>query len=355
MSAVMILTAASISGCAKKSVSAAGNTDVTTRPTAAQVKAEGKLVSYGMPDNWANYSEIFSSYMQQYGITHQDTDMSSAEELGKFTAEKNNPVADLGDVGITFGPGAVASKILQPYKNKYWNDVPSWAKDKNGYWTAAYTGSISFLVNKSLVKDVPHSWKDLLKPEYKGMVVLGDMTTAAQSQNALLAASFANGGSEKNITPGINYFKQLNSLGNIKNVDNSVANLQKGEIPIGIFWDFNSLGYRKTINGESTYDVVIPTDGTVMSAYISVINAYAPHPEAAKAFQDYLFSDAGQVQLAKGFARPIRSNVTLPNDVKSLLLPDSDYKSAKQITDYTAWGATCEEIPDLWRNNILAQ
>jgi putative spermidine/putrescine transport system substrate-binding protein len=333
---------------------AAKKQSVTTRPIAAAVKKEGSLVTYGMPDTWANYVSIYKSYTKLYGITHKDTDMSSAEELAKFKAEKNNPIADLGDVGIAFGTVARAEKVVQPYKNKYWNEVPSWAKDKDGYWTGAYTGTIAFLVNKKLVKDVPGSWKDLLKIEYKGQVVIGDVTKEAEAQNALLSAAFANGGSESNITPGINYFKKLNAMGNMKSIKNSVANIQKDEVPITIVWDFNALNYRKLI-GASNYAVVIPSDGAVKSAYVSVINAYARHPNAAKAFQDYLFSDAGQIQLAQGFARPIRSNVKLPASVKSQLLPESQYKSARNIKNYTAWEKTCKEIPDLWTQNVMAQ
>lgn len=326
----------------------------SSAPTKAAVKKEGKLVTYGMPKEWANYGESYAAFTKLYGITHEDTDMSSAEELAKFKAEKNKPVADLGDIGIIFGSLAKSQNIVQPYKNKYWNEIPSWAKDKDGYWTAAYTGSIAMLVNKKLVTNVPHSFKDLLNPEYKNSVVVGDMQKAAQSQNTLLAATFANGGDESNLQPGIDYFKKLKDAGNLKDIDNKIGNFQKGEIPIGFLWDFNALGYKNAMNDPDDYVVVIPSDGTVMSAYVSVINKYAPHPNAAKAFQEYIFSNEGQINLAKGFAKPIR-NIKLPADVQNKMLPASDYKAAKQIKDFAVWDKTSKEIPTLWRDNILAQ
>lgn len=326
----------------------------SSAPTKAAVKKEGKLVTYGMPNEWANYGESYAAFTKMYGITHVDTDMTSAEELAKFKAEKNKPVADLGDIGIIFGSYAKSQNIVQPYKNKYWNEVPNWAKDKDGYWTAAYTGSIGILVNKKLVTDVPHSFKDLLNPEYKNMVVVGDMQKAAQSQNTLLAAAFANGGDESNLQPGIDYFKKLKDEGNLKDIDNKIGNFQKGEIPIGFLWDFNALGYKYAMSNPDDYEVVIPTDGTVMSAYVSVINKYAPHPNAAKAFQEYLFTNEGQISLAKGFAKPIR-DIKLPASVQSKMLPSSDYKAAKQIKDFAVWDKTSKEIPNLWRDNILTQ
>lgn len=359
VAALTALLVTAVSGCGTKKAN--NNTTPTntsqqtfTPPTKDAVAKEGKLVSYGMPDEWADYKDIFKSVCDTYGITHQDTDMTSAEEIAKFKAEKNNPVADLGDVGITFGPTAVSEGVVQPYKNKYWSEIPDWAKDKDGYWTAAYTGSIAFLINTKLVKDVPHSWKDLLNPEYKNEIVTGDMLKAAQSQNALLAAAYANGGDEKNIQPGIDYFAKLKKMGNLKAIDNRIGDFQKGEIPIGMLWDFNALSYKAQMPNPDDYVVVIPSDGTVMSAYVSIINKYAPHPNAAKAFQEFLFSDEGQILLAKGYTRPIRK-VNIPADIQKNLIPDDQYASAKQIQDYSAWEKTCEGIPDLWQNDVLTQ
>lgn len=317
------------------------------------VKKEGKIVSYGMPDAWANYGEIWGNFTKTNGITHSDTDMTSAEEIAKFDAEKGSPVADIGDVGITFGNVAKARDVVQPHKGPNWNEIPNYAKDKDGYWTGEYVGTIAFLVNTKLVKDVPHSWADLLKPEYKGAVVTGDVLKAAQSQAAILAAAFANGGDENNLTPGIQYFAKLAKAGNLKPSDNIFSVFQKGEVPIGILWDFNALGYRSRLADKENYQVVIPSDGTVASAYVSIINKYAPHPNAAKAFQDYLLSDEGQILLAKGFARPIRDKVQIPAEIAKTMVPKEQYASAKPIKDFAAWEKNMKTIPDLWRNNVI--
>ena len=353
MCAAMMMTAVSFTGCAKKST-ASTSSGSSERPTAESVKKDGKLITYGMPGTWANYTEAYSNFTKQYGITHQDTDMSSAEEIAKFKAEKDRPVGDLGDIGIAFAPDAKKQGVLLSYKNKYFNEVPSWAKDPNGAWCCAYTGTISFLVNKKLIKNVPTSWKDLLKPEYKNCVVTGDMQKAAQAQMGLLSAAIANGGSESNIQPGIDYFKKLKKAGNLKDVTGSVAAIQKGEVPLQFMYDFNALSDKYTAPNPDDFVVVIPTDGSVMSAYASVINAYAPHPNAAKAFQDYLFSDEGQTILAKGYARPIRTSVKLPESVKSKMIPDSEYKKVKQVKNQATWDTTAKTIPDLWRDNVMS-
>lgn len=358
---VIMLMGTLLTGC--------GNTTPTTTPTPeAQsqqpaeltgqalkdaVKAEGQIVSYGMPNEWANLGELWDNFTKEYGITHADTDMSSAEEISKFDAEKNSPVADIGDIGMTFGSVAIDRDVVQPYKGPNWGDVPTWAKDPNGYWTGEYVGTIAFLVNKNLVKEVPHSWADLLKPEYKNSVVVGDVQKAAQSQAAVLAAAYANGGDEKNIQPGIDYFAKLAKAGNVKQIDNTYNMFEKGEVPIGILWDFNALGYRAKLDDPQNYEVVIPSDGSVASAYVSIINKTAPHPNAAKAFQDYLLSDEGQILYAKGYARPIRDNVVIPEDIAKNMVPKEQYAAARPIQDFAAWGETAKQIPDLWRNNVM--
>ncbi|MEC4156511.1 ABC transporter substrate-binding protein, partial [Escherichia coli] len=98
------------------------------------------------------------------------------QEIAKFAAEKNNATADIGDVGASFGPVAVLKGVTQPYKPTTWSQIPDWAKDKEGHWALAYTGTIAFMINNELVKDAPKSWDDLLKGKYK--VTVGDVGIA---------------------------------------------------------------------------------------------------------------------------------------------------------------------------------
>ena len=126
-------------------------------------KKEGAVYSVGMPDSWANWKDTWADLQSDYGLKHQDTDMSSAQEIAKFAAEKKNATADIGDVGFAFARVAVKKGVTQPYKPTTWDDIPAWAKDKDGHWALAYTGTIAFISNNNLVKDAPKTWQDLLK------------------------------------------------------------------------------------------------------------------------------------------------------------------------------------------------
>jgi len=351
----MILTCTSIlsmAGCADKPAAPAAEptgapNDLTQITSAA--KTEGTVISVGMPDDWANWKDTWAGITTEYGMKHSDTDMSSAEEISKFLAEKDKPTADIGDVGVAFGPIAVSKGVTQPYKTSYFNDIPDWAKDKDGNWVVGYTGSIAIITNKKLVKNPPKSWKDLLAGDYK--VSVGDVTKAAQAQSAVLAAALANGGDEKNIKPGLDFFAQLAKQGRLMLKNPDLASLEKGEVEVALMWDFNALGYRDKINKDD-YDVCIPSDGSLISGYCTIINKYALHPNAAMLTREYILSDKGQINLAKGYARPIR-NVTLPADVKAKMLPDDQYANVKPVQDPQAWNDTGKLLPQMWQEQVL--
>ncbi|WP_028303556.1 ABC transporter substrate-binding protein [Oceanospirillum maris] len=311
---------------------------------------EGAVYSVGMPDSWANWKDTWQDLNNKFGIKHQDTDMSSAQEIAKFQAEKKNATADIGDVGFAFARVAVRKGVTQAYKPSTWDEVPTWAKDKDGHWALAYTGSISFISNNKLVKDAPKSWNDLLKGDYK--VTVGDVGVASQANNAVLAAAFANGGHEGNLKPAIEFFAKLAKQNRLSFNNPSIANLEKGEVEVAILWDFNALNYRDKID-RNNFTVSIPQDGSVISGYTTIINKFAKNPNAAKLAREYIFSDKGQINLANGYARPIRSNITMPASVQEKLLPNEQYKNVKPITDFNAWEKSARKLPRQWQENVL--
>ncbi len=313
-------------------------------------KEEGKVVSVGMPDDWANWKDTWTDLKTIYGLEHSDTDMSSAEEIAKFEAEKEKPTADIGDVGMAFAPVAVQKGVTQPYKTSYWKDIPDWAKDREGHWMLGYQGTIAFITNKKLIQSPPKTWDELLNGEYK--VAVGDVAKAAQAQNALLAAAMAKGGDESNIDAAYEFFSEIAKQRRLSLVNPTPANFENGEVEMAILWDFNALSYRDLLNRED-YEVTIPADGSIVSGYATIINKYAPHPHAAMLAREYILSDAGQINLAKGYARPIRDNVNLPEDVKEKMLPLDQYKNVKPIKDFTVWENTAKEIPQKWQEKVL--
>ena len=332
----------------------AADTDLKTLEAAA--KAEGAVNSVGMPDDWANWKGTWDDLAKLYGLKHIDTDMSSAQEIAKFAAEKDNASADIGDVGAAFGPIAVAKGVTQPYKPTTWDQVPDWAKDKEGHWALAYTGTIAFIVNKKLLhgSDVPTKWADLKDGKYK--VTIGDVSTAAQAANGVLAAAIAMKGDETNVAPGLQLFTELAKQKRLGINNPSIQSMEKGEVEVGVVWDFNGLSYKAKMTNPDDYVVLIPSDGSVISGYTTIINKYAKHPNAAKLAREYIFSDAGQINLANGNARPIRAeHLKLPAEVQAKLLPNEQYKNVTPIKDPAAWEKTSKALPQQWNEQVIVE
>ncbi|WNS41921.1 extracellular solute-binding protein [Paenibacillus sp. MMS20-IR301] len=350
LSLLVLLLAACANPEAKADEGNGSTAELSLSDIEAEAAKEGSVVSVGMPDSWANWKDTWSDITGKYSITHTDTDMSSAEEIAKFEAEKDKPTADIGDVGIAFGPVAVDTGVTQPYKTSYWDEIPDWAKDKDGHWVVGYQGSIAFLTNTKLVANPPKSWEDLKNGSYK--IIVGDVTKAAQAQMAVLAAAIAFGGDESNIEPGLAFFEDLAKKGRLSNAEASLANIEKGEVEVTLLWDFNALNYKDQIDKDS-FDVAIPKEGSVVSGYATIINKWAPHPNAAKLTREYILSDEGQINLAKGYARPIRESVKLPDDVAAKLLAQDEYANVKPVGDYKVWEETAKTIPQLWQERVL--
>ncbi len=310
-------------------------------------KKEGTIVSYGLPDDWVNYGGLFKGFTAKYGITHQDTDMDSGTIISTLAAEAAAPVADTTDLGLAFAKLVEDDKLSQPYMNSHWADIPDYAKDAQGRWSAAYWGAMAFLVNADKVKTVPQKWDDLLNADYKNTVCMKDPRSSATAQMIVLAAAYAHGGNEANVQPGLDFFKKMIDGGVLNGVSPSSANIQKGECPITIQWDFDALS-NKYGNPNMNLQVVLPSDGTVAGMYIQFVTAGAPHANAAKLLMEYEYSDEGQLAYAQGFVHPIRTNVTLPEDLLSKFPPADAYKSVNFPKDYVALDKAGTAIADGW-------
>ena len=370
LTAAMCLTLAGCGGSDKKETKAAetkaGETTAAAEEGAVDLnaltldeiiekaKAEGKVESVGMPDSWANWGLTWQDLKDEYAIDHADTDMSSSEELQMFKTEGENGTKDIGDVGQAFGPTAIEMDVVQPYKASTWDSIPDWAKDPDGKWTISYLGTMGALVNTNNVSEPITSWEDLKNSDAK--ITLGDVLRGASSQMAVLSCAYAMGGDAENLDPAFDYFKELASEGRIDVGDGSVERLNRGEIDVLVTWDYLTLQYRDIVaanNPDLNMECHVMQDGAVQSGYCLVINKYAPHPYSAALTVEYLLSDEGQIERAKGYARPIRDDVVLPDDLKAKMISDDEYTNTIPLTDNDTVTKACSEIANRWEEEII--
>lgn len=277
----------------------------------AACKKENGLTTIALDPTWLNDRAVLDGYMKKYGIKINELDplAGSGDEINAIKANKDNkgPQApDVIEVGFSFGASSKADGLLQPYKVQNWASIPDSAKDPEGYWYGLYYGAMAFQVNTAVVKNVPQDWADLLKPEYKGQIALsGDPRSSNQAIQAVEAAALGNGGTLDDATAGLNFFKKLSDAGNFVPVIAKEGTLAKGETPIAIGWDYLGLGYKDDLKGNPPITVVVPKTGVFGGVYVDAISAYAPHPNCAKLFMEWRFSDEALLLKAAGYGHPI--------------------------------------------------
>jgi putative spermidine/putrescine transport system substrate-binding protein len=296
------------------------------------------LTTIALPHDWCGYGEVIAGFKAKYPeitVNELNPDAGSADEIEAIKANKDNkgPQApDVIDVGLAFGPSSKAEGLVQPYKVSTWDEIPDSIKDPEGYWYGDYYGVMSFLVNKDLVANTPTDWSDLMKPEYAGQVALAGDPRAILG---VLSAGMAAGGKpgQEAGEKGLEYFAALNKAGNFVPVIGKAGTLAQGATPIVVMWDYNALSAKDTLAGNPPVEVVVPKSGTLAGVYVQAISAYAPHPNAAKLWMEYLYSDEGQLGWLKGYCHPARFNAMVaagkvPQELLDKLPPAASYEAA---------------------------
>jgi len=321
--------------------SASITTDGGTSPTEVggidalieAARAEGTLNTIGLPHDYCNYGGVIEGFKSKYGIEVNEiapdagpADGLEAIRVGQGSTDAQSP--DVVDIGMTLAPEAQAGGLLQRYQVESWDSIPDHAKDPDGFWYGGYYGVLAFDVNADSAPTVPADWSDLLDPQYQGIVALaGDPRVSNQAIFTVLAASLANGGSLDDAQPGLEYFAQLNDIGNLAPVIADSSSVASGETPVAIRWTYNALPNRDANATEAVIEVVVPESGRLAFVYAQAISAFAPHPNAARLWMEYLYSDEGQVGWLEGYCLPIRyddlvERGAIPGDLASRL-PDS--------------------------------
>jgi putative spermidine/putrescine transport system substrate-binding protein len=307
------------------------------------------VICYNCPPQWADFATMLKSIKADLGYDIPFDNKNSGQALSQVIAEKANPVADVVYYGVNFGMKAKAAGVIEPYKPKGWDEVPASLKDADGAWTTIHSGTLGLFVNQDALggNPVPACWKDLLKPQYKGMVGYLDPSSAAVGYVGAVAVNLALGGSDTDMSPAVNFFKELHQNQPIVPKQTSYARVVSGEIPILFDYDFNA--YRAKYGESGKFVFVIPCEGTVVFPYVTSLVKNAPDKDKAEKVLDYFLSDKGQAMWANAYLRPARP-IDLPQSVKSKFLPDSDYARAKSVD----W-AKMETLQNAFTERYLAE
>ncbi len=311
--------------------------DMTLADLVKAAKKEGKLNVIALPHDWANYGEIISTFKKKYGLAMDEANPqgSSSEENQAIRSLKGDSRApDVVDDSPAFAIAGANEGLFAKYFNTKFKTIPRSMKDGRGFWVGDYWGAISFGVNTAVVQNVPKTWADLMKPDYRNKVALnGSPLTSGSAVAGVFAAALANGGSISNVEPGIEFFAKLKQVGNFIPIQANPQTIASGQTPIVIDWDYLNLAYIKEFP-SAKIKVVVPSSGAYGAYYCQAINADAPHPFAARLWQEFLYSDQGQLLWLKGGSHPALFNdlakrKVIPKALLAALPSASSYANVK--------------------------
>jgi putative spermidine/putrescine transport system substrate-binding protein len=316
----------------------------------AAATAADMAICYNCPPQWADWASQLKAIKDTLGLTVPPDNKNSGQSLAALIAEKAKPVADVVYLGGIVADSAKQAGVLAPYKPKNWDRIPADLKDPDGHWFTIHSGTLGLFVNRAALggKPVPHSWQDLLKPDYKGMVGYLDPTSAAVGQQGVMAINLALGGAYENLDPAFRFFKQLATLNPIVPKQTSYARVISGEIPILLDYDFNA--YRGQFTDKAPVTFVIPKEGTLTFPYVMGFVKDGPNPTNGRRVLDFVLSDQSQAMWGNAFLRPVFAD-KLSVDAKAKFLPDADYARAKAV-DLKKLAKAQQQIIDRYKAEV---
>lgn len=270
----------------------------------AAAEKEGKLAVAALPPGRATYDGLITAFRARYDI---EVDVQNPDGPGAEDAKAvkdllgSGRVPDVLDIGMA--QALANAELFAPYKVITWADIPDAQKEPTGLWFQGYGGYMAIGYDPAKVP-APASVADLLKPAYKGTVALtGDPTRTTAALNGVMMASLATGGTPDDISKGVDFFRQLKGSGNVSPVPATSATVKSGATPVVLDWDYLSAA---RVADVPAWKVFVPPNAMLGGYHVQAVTKAAPHPAAARLWEEFLYSDEGQNLWLKGGARPVR-------------------------------------------------
>lgn len=296
------------------------------------------VIQYNAVDGWANYETVRETFTDETGIDFPEDTKNSGQTLNALTNEADNPQADVAYMGISDAIVAESEGLTESYQPEGWDQIPDDLKHSDGQWFSNHYGTVGWAVNTNEVEEVPQTWEDLMDEQYEETIALYNPESAYNGFINFLNANLAMGGSLTDVDPGIEFFEELQSRGNIASMPDQgvTTSFFQGEVPMLMAYDFNAYEAKYLSDmDEDAVEVVVPSDSALVIPYtLSVVNN-AQRRSSAEAVCDFQLSEQGQKLFAEAFVTPARDDVDVPDDIAEMMLPDSAYDGSTSI-DYEA-------------------
>ena len=164
-------------------------------------------------------------------------------------------------------------------------------KDRDGYHYGlrATVNVIAYNTKAIPAAEAPRTWKDLLDPKWRGRLVTAHPGYSGVIATHVLALVHLH---------GWDYFKALaqNKPMLVQSAVDPSGVVASGERPVAV--DGGDYTFYQVKKKGNPVEIVYPKEGVPLVVSPSAITSFAPHPNAAKLFTDFIFSKDVQQVLA---------------------------------------------------------
>lgn len=303
----------------------------------AAAKKEGKVVWYTSSFDLNTAKGVAEAFEKKYGIPVEVTRVTSQQVYQRIRSEIDaNTIA--ADVITLTDEGRAITLDQEGHLMKYQpvgedQMLPAYRGiSKNGTYHTHSVGLVLITYNTQKVKkeEAPKSWKALLDPKWKGKISIGH-----PGASGYVGTWFV----QMNLTDGWDYFTKLAANNPLvgQSINDTIPKVISGERVVGV--SSHNLAIVEKGKG-SPIEVVVPEEGAILMTTPSMIMAKAPHPNAAKLFQDFQYSKEVSEVYVKNGASPLRPDVpdnplaVQANKIKTLRPPgDVNQKMIPEVIE----------------------
>lgn len=246
------------------------------------------------------------------GIDIRWLDMGSQEILDRLRFERVNPQADVWFGGPTtiFDRG-VADSLLAPYRPRWAAHVgPGGVGPADRYYPVYRTPAVIAFNSRAVARaDAPHDWDDVLAPRWFDKVLIRDPMASGTMRaiwGLIIERSLRATG---DTAAGMAWLRRLDGQTKAYALNPAIldARLARAEGLVTL-WDLPDILISRSKG--MPFDYVFPRSGTVVIDDAIGLVRGSRHPEAARAFIDYVGSTEGQLLAAdKVYRLPARNDL----------------------------------------------
>jgi putative spermidine/putrescine transport system substrate-binding protein len=278
---------------------------------------------------------VFDPFDAATGAKSTQVPMQSAAALARMKAEAGSPQIDMYQFSGGQEDAAKKEGLSQPLTSVgQMAQIPDDLKDPDGHWVTWAVIGEGIVYRTDKIKEAPRSYKDFLKPEYKGHIAFPAITNG-YGMDFLVMLARAYGGGENNIDPGFEAMSKIKGETIFKAASDIPSLFGQGDIWIMPYDTGNTF---KVKSSGLPVAFTAPEEGSPAVNITACVAKGAKNADVANAAIDYMLRPEAQIEIARGMRWTASNPKTeLPADiaadvpnVKQLAKLDRDIINAKR-------------------------